>query len=101
MVIKKLLYFTLFIVYVLIINVVSCPPGALIWKIKYLVYLSVLLGSNVQCTLSDISELESHSILYICIVWEITLSFPQLLCYQILCFMFSNSVYLKLSYVLY
>ena len=23
--------------YVLIINVVSCPPGALIWKIKYLV----------------------------------------------------------------
>jgi hypothetical protein len=24
-------------VYVLIINVVSCPPGALIWKIKYLV----------------------------------------------------------------
>ena len=24
--------------YVLIINVVSCPPGALIWKIKYLVY---------------------------------------------------------------
>ena len=37
MVIKQLLYFTLFIVYVLIINVVSCPPGALIWKIKYLV----------------------------------------------------------------
>ena len=26
--------YTLFIVYVLIINV-SCPPGALIWKIKY------------------------------------------------------------------
>jgi hypothetical protein len=25
-------------VYVLIINVVSCPPGALIWKIKYLVF---------------------------------------------------------------
>jgi hypothetical protein len=24
-------------VYVLIINVVSCPPGAMIWKIKYLV----------------------------------------------------------------
>ena len=24
--------------YVLIINVVSCPPGALIWKIKYLVW---------------------------------------------------------------
>ena len=37
MVIQWLLYFTLFIVYVLIINVVSCPPGALIWKIKYLV----------------------------------------------------------------
>jgi len=35
--IRYILYFTLFIVYmyVLIINVVSCPPGALIWKIKY------------------------------------------------------------------
>jgi hypothetical protein len=32
-----ILYFTLFIVYVLFINVISCPPGALIWKIKYLV----------------------------------------------------------------
>ena len=36
----SLLYFTLFIVYVLIINVVSCPPGALIWKINYLVSCS-------------------------------------------------------------
>ena len=31
------MYNILFIVYVLIINVVSCPPGTLIWKIKYLV----------------------------------------------------------------
>lgn len=38
--IRYILYFTLFIVYmyVLIINVVSCLLGALIWKIKYLVY---------------------------------------------------------------
>ena len=37
---KIIIIFTLFIVYVLIINVVSCPPGALIWKIKYLVSCS-------------------------------------------------------------
>jgi len=36
--------YTLFIVYVLIINV-SCPPGALIWKIKYRVSCIVVYNT--------------------------------------------------------
>ena len=34
-------------VYVLIINDVSCPPGALIWKIKYLVSCIQLYSGTV------------------------------------------------------
>jgi hypothetical protein len=43
-------------VYALIINVVSCPPGALIWKIKYLVscmsgrFLSRCKSSSIKNT---------------------------------------------------